>query len=223
MSALFRCRALGRTFGAGAAAVTAVAEATCRIEPGDRIAVSGASGSGKSTLLHLIAGLETPTSGEAEWPGLGGDPRRPPGAVAMVFQAPSLLPALDVTENVSLPLLLCGHEPAEARKRAIAALELLGLDELAGRLPEEISGGQAQRVVIARAIATRPVLLLADEPTGQLDTGTAAAVLDVLLAAAAHLDAALVVATHDEDVAARLGTRWHMRDGHLRTGWAAPC
>jgi len=133
----------------------------------------------------------------------------------VVFQGPSLLPALDVVENVALPLLLADTAEDEATARAVAALDLLAIGDLARKLPEQLSGGQAQRVAVARALAARPALILADEPTGQLDHEAAALVIDVLLHATTELGAALVVSTHDPLIAQRLPTRWAMRDGTL--------
>jgi putative ABC transport system ATP-binding protein len=182
-----------------------------------RVALTGASGSGKSTLLHLMAGLDRPTTGEISWPALGGKPQERPGLVGIVFQGPSLLPPLSVTENAALPLLLGGTAPEQATARAIAALSTLGIAELGGKLPEELSGGQAQRVAVARVLAARPRLILADEPTGQLDAAHAAQVADVLVEIAAELDAGLVIATHDPAVACRLAHRWRIHDGALST------
>jgi len=127
------------------------------------------------------------------------------------------LPPLTVLENVALPAVLDGATDAEARETARAALDLLDLGELARKLPEEISGGQAQRVAVARAVAGEPRLILADEPTGQLDRAHGAALVDVLLAAAERTGAALVVATHDPTVADRLDTRWEAHSGRLAT------
>ncbi|HEV7534201.1 MAG TPA: ATP-binding cassette domain-containing protein, partial [Acidimicrobiia bacterium] len=163
----------------------------------------------------LLAGLDVPTVGTVTWPALGECHQLRPGPVAMVFQGPSLLPPLDVAENVALPLLLAGVPAAEAAEAAGRALDRLGLEDLSAKLPEELSGGQAQRVAVARALAGRPRLILADEPTGQLDHATGAAVVDALLETAAALGAALVVATHDPRVALRLSTRWTMADGRL--------
>jgi putative ABC transport system ATP-binding protein len=188
----------------------------CRVVRGDRIAVTGPSGSGKSTLLHLIAGLDEPTRGAVRLPGLPSRSPELPVPVGLVFQGPSLLPALDVAENVALPLLLAGHDEQAAARRAREALERLAIGELAGKLPDELSGGQAQRVAIARVLAARPRLILADEPTGQLDHESGDRVLTVLLETAEELRAALLVATHDAAVADRLPTQWRMRDGELR-------
>ena len=214
---ILRCAGLARTYGSGQAAVVAVHEASAEIKPGSRIALTGRSGSGKSTLLHLFAGLEDPTAGTIEWPGLGGTPFGRPALVGMIFQGPSLLPALDVTENVELPLLLSGVGAGQARAWASAALHRLELDSLAPKLPQELSGGQAQRVAVARALASRPALILADEPTGQLDHEAGSLVVSVLLQAAEELGAALLISTHDETIAAQLPTRWTVRDGRLDT------
>jgi putative ABC transport system ATP-binding protein len=209
------CDNLARTYGAGPTAVVAVYGVTCTVSAGSHIAVTGPSGSGKSTLLHLMAGLDTPTSGTVTWPALDGHPHGHPGRVGVIFQGPSLLPALDVTENVALPLLLADVDEADAAHRASSALHRLGIDELADKLPEQLSGGQAQRVAVARVLASRPRLMLADEPTGQLDHVAAHQVIDVLLQASAELGAALIVSTHDPAIAARLDVPWTMRDGRL--------
>ena len=210
---LVRCTGLTRTYGSGAGEVRAVRGVSCALRPGTQVALTGPSGSGKSTLLHLLAGLDTPTSGTVAWPGLDGSPYGRPGLIGMVFQGPSLLPPLDVTENIALPLLLAGLTEAQARERAIAALHDAGLEELAARLPEELSGGQAQRVAVARALAVRPRVILADEPTGQLDSTHAAQVVALLLDAATILGAALVLSTHDLAIAGRLPEHWRMADG----------
>jgi putative ABC transport system ATP-binding protein len=208
------CCRVGRTFGRGPAQVVAVRDVTLRVLPGRRVALTGESGSGKSTLLHLMAGLDTPSTGTVDWPGLAVHAGQPLG-IGVVFQAPSLLPELDVTENVALPLLLTGVPAPEARDRACIALDRLDLAGLAAASAEELSGGQAQRVAVARVLAAEPALVLADEPTGRLDRTTAAHVLDALLAAVDALGAALVVATHDAEVAERLDDRWSITDGRL--------
>ncbi len=214
---IVRCVDVAHTYGSGSTAVVAVHGTDLVVRPGDRIAVTGASGSGKSTLLMLLAGLDLPTAGSVTWPGLQIGFAGRPRDVGVVFQGPSLLPALDVRENVELPLLLADVPAAETSTRARAALAQVGVDDLAERLPEELSGGQAQRVAIARVLASRPVLILADEPTGQLDGDTADRVIGVLIAAADRLGAALVISTHDPRVARRMSVRWRMRDGRLDT------
>jgi ABC-type lipoprotein export system ATPase subunit len=212
---LARATDVARTFGTGRAAVVALHGATFDIRTGDRVALIGPSGSGKSTLLHLIAGLDEPTEGTMTWPALGERASLRPGPVALVFQGPSLLPPLDVVENVALPLVLAGVDEAEAHERALAALDEVALRDEHAKLPEELSGGQMQRVAVARAIAQRPRLLLADEPTGQLDHDTATAVVEVLLETVSAGSCALVVSTHDPLVAARLDVSWPVVDGRL--------
>jgi len=212
---------LGRQFGSGPGAVVAVADASFEIRGGDRIALTGPSGSGKTSLLHLIAGLDAPTAGTIEWPALGGPAELRPGPVAMAFQGPSLLPPLTVAENIALPALLAGASAAEARAQASILIGRLGLGGVASKLPEEISGGQAQRAGTARALMGEPRLILADEPTGQLDQVSARQLMDVLLAQAETVGAAVVVATHDAAVAGRLTQCWTMTERILRTG--SPC
>ncbi|WP_421762168.1 ABC transporter ATP-binding protein [Devosia sp.] len=215
-SILVDVRDAGRTYALGGTVLAAVAHATCQISGNDRIAVVGRSGSGKSTFLHLIAGLETPTSGVVSWPALGARETLRPKHVGIVFQSPSLIPWLDVAENVALPLQLAGRGFG-AQQVVKAALRRFDLDHLASKLPEELSGGQAQRVSLVRATVTSPALLIADEPTGQLDHSTAAHLLDILLAWADEEHTAIVVATHDITVAERLATRWQMHRGVLTT------
>ena len=208
---------ISRSFGSGPTATEAVREATCVVHRGDRIALSGPSGSGKSTLLHLLGGLDLPTTGHVTWPGLGSRSELRPGRVIDVFQGPSLMPPLSVLENVRFPLLLRGLNDDEATQQARNALALFCVDALDDKLPEEISGGQAQRVAIARAVAVAPMLVLADEPTGQLDSATARDVFARLLQALDAIGAALVLATHDPRVTERLDIVWTMRDGVLST------
>jgi len=214
---LVRCRGAGRTFGAGPTATVALQPTDCEVPEGARIALVGPSGSGKSTLLHLLAGLDEPTVGAVEWPGIGPRETLRPGPVGVVFQGPSLLPPLTVLENVALPAVLAGTADHDAREKARAALATLNLCELADKLPEEISGGQAQRAAVARALVGQPRLLLADEPTGQLDRDSASELIATLVGAAARTGAALVVATHDPAVAAQLRACWEVRNGRVET------
>lgn len=212
------CTGLGRTYGTGQTAVTAVRDVSFALPTSARIALIGPSGSGKTTLLHLIAGLDTPTTGTVRWPVLRDIRRGRAAEVGVVFQGPSLLPTLDVTENVALPILFAGQSADRAMQHAGIALALLKIGELADKLPDELSGGQAQRAAIARVLAARPKLILADEPTGQLDHDTAARTITVLLETADAIDAAVIISTHDPAVADRLAARWTMRDGRLDTG-----
>jgi ABC-type lipoprotein export system ATPase subunit len=215
---LVRATGLSRQFGNAHGAVVAVANATFEIGQGDRIALVGPSGSGKTSLLHLIAALDQPSGGVIEWPALGRAADLRPGPVAVAFQGPSLLPPLTVAENVALPVLLAGGAPGAAAAAALVMLERLGLSDVASKLPEEISGGQAQRAGVARALMGEPRLILADEPTGQLNRGTAMQLIDVLLRQAEATGAALVVATHDAAVVERLPLRWTMTERILQTG-----
>lgn len=212
---LVRATGLAKTYTAGAGVTHALADASFEVRAGDRIALVGPSGSGKSTLLHLIAGIDTPTAGVLEWPALGGSENLRPGPVSMAFQGPSLMAPLSVAENVALPLLLKGEEESESFLRTWAILEAMSLEELAQKLPEELSGGQSQRVGLARALVSRPVLLLADEPTGQLDHDHAAELMATLLDQVRETGAAVVVATHDELIASRMDRRWSIADGRL--------
>lgn len=194
-----------------AARTMALRDVDCIVPEGARIALVGASGSGKSTLLHILAGMDNPTAGRIEWPALGSASDLRPQKVGLVFQAPSLLPSLTALQNVTLPSLLAGVDGEDP----LDLLGAFGLREIADKLPEELSSGQAQRVAMARALAIRPPLVLADEPTGFLDGVTAQAALDALIV---RLDAAggsLVLATHDEAVAARMNTRWTIVHGSL--------
>ena len=205
---------VSRVFSRGASAVVAVHGSSCVVPARSRIAIVGSSGSGKSTLLHLLAGLEQPSVGSISWPTLPEAERR--HLIGVVFQSPSLVPALTVAENTGLPLLLAGVAAVEADTRSAEALELLGLADLAVKLPEKLSGGQAQRVAVARVLAQRPALVLADEPTGQLDRATGDRVVKVLLETVDRIDATLVVSTHDRHVAEQMESRWVMRSGRLQ-------
>jgi ABC-type lipoprotein export system ATPase subunit len=217
-SVVVECRSVGRTFGSGVRAVQAVTGINCRVPLSARIALTGPSGSGKSTLLHLIAGIDTPTTGTVCWPALTAHGWGRPGArIGVVFQGPSLLPSFDVVENVALPMLFAGCCEDTAAQRAVEALQLVGMGDSVAKLPDELSGGQSQRVAIARVLAARPALILADEPTGQLDHDTGRRVIAALLDTATAIDAALIVSTHDPVVAGFLADRWTMRAGRLRT------
>jgi ABC-type lipoprotein export system ATPase subunit len=215
--ALMRADSLGRTYGGGNARVIALTEATFSVREGDTVALVGPSGSGKTTLLHLMAGLDLPTTGSIEWPALGELRRLRLGPVAIAFQGPSLLPPLTVVENVALPAILAGRAEGDATVIARELLEMFEVGGVADKLPEELSGGQSQRAALARAFCGSPRLVLADEPTGQQDRVTGGRVLETILALTALGRRGLVVATHDATVAERLGARWTMRDGALRT------
>ncbi len=206
---------VGRIYLRGKTAIPAIESASCTVSAGDRIAVVGPSGSGKSTLLHLMSGLDRPTSGNISWPGLGPREQLRPEKIGVIFQTQSLLTPLTVVENVAIPLLLTGVPSATAMVSALEALASINLEAIADKLPEELSGGQAQRVAVARILASKPQLILADEPTGQLDHPTAQALFDVFLAAFQNSDTALIVATHDPKISSRMKTIWKMQYGRL--------
>src|SRR5256714_3454951 len=212
---LVEATGVSRRFGENESRVVAVQHATCRVERGDRIALVGPSGSGKSTLLQLLAGLDEPSSGTVRWPALGDPETLRPAKISFVFQAESLLAPLSVLENIEVPCLLLGADGDQAREEASRLLGDLDLGALADKLPEEISGGQAQRAAVARALITRPALLLADEPTGQLDHATASHLLDLLDKRLEGSDTAVVIATHDAFVAVRMKTQWRTDHGAL--------
>ena len=207
---------VGRVFRTNGSKVVALQHATCKIERGDRIALVGPSGSGKSTLLHLLAALDEPTSGKISWPALGARDTLRPSKISFVFQSESLLAPLTVLENIEVPRLLAGSNADETRNDASAILNALDLGALADKLPEEISGGQAQRAAVARSLITKPELIFADEPTGQLDHQTGKQLIDLLLRRLKGSDAALVIATHDPFVAARMKTQWTIDHGLLK-------
>jgi ABC-type lipoprotein export system ATPase subunit len=196
----------------------ALTNISCQVIAGDRVAVVGPSGSGKSTLLHLMAGLDKPTRGVVSWPALGPETELRPDEICVVFQTPSLLPTLTVLENVELSWLLSKRDEAEARPAALRTLEKLGLSAIANKLPGEISGGQMQSVAAARAIVCEPRLILADEPTGQLDSVTASKLIEELFDSVANSGAALIVATHDLTIASRVRSQWRMVHGKLEHG-----
>mgnify|MGYP006288737413 CR=1 FL=1 len=190
------------------------------VAPGEAVAVLGPSGAGKSTLLGLLAGLDAPTSGDVrllgQWlGGLDEDGRAAlrAGRVGFVFQSFQLVPGLTALENVMLPLELA--ERTGVRATAEAALGRVGLGARLAHLPSQLSGGEQQRVALARAFAPDPALLFADEPTGNLDGRTGAAVIDQLFALRAERGTSLVLVSHDEAVAARCDRRLRMADGHL--------
>ena len=219
---------ISRIFPMPAGAVTAVANVTLRIAPGDHMAIRGPSGCGKSTLLHMLGCVETPTSGTLLFDGhnVTGLSDRERSLlrlrqIGFVFQRFFLLPMLTAAENIELPQSEANVPKAERRQRTRDLLDYVGLAARADHRPSELSGGEMQRVAIARALANRPRLLLADEPTGELDRATGeqiAALLDRVNADGT----ALVIVTHDPALAERCTRVLHMRDGRIEGETTSP-
>ena len=206
----------------------AVDGVSLEIARGEFVAVTGPSGCGKSTLMHLLAGLDTPTSGEIIVDGLAlhtanddalTDYRR--HRLGLVFQFFNLLPTMNVLENVEFPLLLQGVAHAESEARARELLELVGMQERASHFVHQLSGGEQQRTAIARALVHRPSLLIADEPTGNLDSASAERVIQVLRRIGEEGLATLIVVTHSEEVASAASRRIEMRDGRIVSALAS--
>jgi len=200
--------------------LTIVRDVSFAIEAGERVAIVGASGAGKSTLLALLAGLDTPTSGRVLLAGTDltsldedGRARLRAQRVGFVFQSFHLVPALTALENVMLPLELAGRR--DARRTAREALERVGLGSRTGHYPRQLSGGEQQRVAMARAFVTQPAVLFADEPTGNLDTATGARIGDLLFDMNANSRTTVVLVTHDNTLAARCGRVLRMEAGGL--------
>ncbi len=217
-------RGLTRRYHVGKTVVTALAEVDLTIPRGEFTALVGPSGSGKSTLLNLIGGLDRPSSGEIRVDGLSlgsatesqlVNHRRT--KVGFIFQSFHLLPAFTAAENVEAPMVLAEVARRERRTRATDLLESVGLAPRISHKPNELSGGEKQRVAIARALVNRPALLLADEPTGNLDTKTGAAVLDLLCDLVRKNGLTLVMVTHDLEIASRADRIIHLRDGGVQS------
>ena len=194
-----------------------------RVEEGDYVALMGPSGSGKSTLLNLIAGIDKPSSGEVVVAGTNvGSLSETELAsfrshnVGFIFQFYNLIPVLSATENVELPLLLTHLTKAERRERAATALKVVGLADRASHYPRQLSGGQEQRVAIARAIVTDPKVVVADEPTGDLDAKSATEILDLLGTLNKDFKKTIVMVTHDPRAAERARTQHHLEKGVLK-------
>ena len=209
-----------RTYHRGDVAVQALRGVSFAVRPGEFIVVTGPSGSGKSTLLHIMAGLDRPSSGDVCLDGhllsaMSDDDLtlRRRRSIGFIFQFFHLLPTLSATDNVGLPLLLDGHRSDEIRARAGAALDEVGLSHRATHRPREMSGGEQQRVAIARALVIKPSLILADEPTGNLDSATGADILRILREASDRYGAAVILVTHQPDAAQPGELTVSMRDG----------
>ncbi len=222
---LISLRHVTRYYKSGDRTVHAVDDVSLEIAAGEFVAISGPSGCGKSTLMHLLAGLETPTSGEIEVDGLPlhkatdaelTEYRR--HRLGLVFQFFNLLPTMNVLENVTFPLLLQGVAFDESQARARELLGVVGMQERATHFVHQLSGGEQQRTAIARALIHRPSLLIADEPTGNLDSKSAATVIEVLTRIGRERRATLLIVTHDDEVARIASRRIEMRDGKVVAG-----
>jgi lipoprotein-releasing system ATP-binding protein len=212
-----------KTYPSAAGGLRVLDEVALAVEPGGQLAIMGPSGSGKSTLLAIIGGLEEPTAGRVRLDGVdpfAGDAvaraafrnRR----IGFVFQEHHLLPGCSALDNVVLPALATGRVPADVAARACRLLERVGLADRMAHTPDELSGGERQRVAVARALVLAPRLLLADEPTGQLDSRASAQVTDLLVELATESGGMLVVVTHSADVARRVGHVRQLVDGRLQ-------
>jgi lipoprotein-releasing system ATP-binding protein len=215
------CRGVGVSYGEGETRVDALAEVDVELTAGESVAFWGRSGSGKTTLLHVLGGLISPSAGTVEWLGkplstldAAARARSRAAGISYVFQGSNLLPHFTAYENVAFAARTAAGDASPALA-APALLELVGLAGKLDSLPAELSGGEAQRVAVARALAQNPRLLLCDEPTGHLDSDTAERVLDLIDALQREFGFALVVATHDADVAARLGRQVELFDGRI--------
>ncbi len=220
--ALIECRGLTRTYRRGPETITPLDQLDMDVEAGEFLALMGPSGSGKTTLLNLIAGIDRPSAGTLRIGGVDvgslargrlADWRS--AAVGYIFQLYNLVPVLTAYENVELPLLLHRISRRDRHAKVSAALDLSGIADRAAHYPRQLSGGQEQRVAIARAIVTDPAIIVADEPTGDLDKSSAAAIMDLLGRLSREVGKTLIMVTHDPGAAAHAGKTLHLEKGRL--------
>ena len=217
---LIRTENLSKTYQLDGIAVPALAEINLNIAEGEFISIMGPSGCGKSTLMHLLGCLDTPTEG-SYW--LGGElidrranlPKIRREKIGFVFQTFNLLPRLSAIVNVEVPMVYCGIKPKQRRQRSSELLNLVGLSNRVNHLPNQLSGGERQRVAIARALANEPQIILADEPTGNLDSRSGEDILKLLEKLNRENKVTLIIVTHDEKVAGRAGRIVRMLDGRI--------
>ncbi len=221
-TSLSACQEVSVTYGKGDAAVRALAGVDLELARGEAIALQGASGSGKTTVLHVLGGLLVPSTGRVLWKGrplssldVAARAKARAGGIAYVFQGSNLMPTFSAEENVAFAAWVAGRAGRPARQGPGELLALVGLAGKAAALPAQLSGGEAQRVALARALAQSPELLLCDEPTGHLDSDTAARVLDLLEALRERFGFAIALATHDRSVAARWDRQVRLADGEI--------
>lgn len=219
---MIEARKVSRIYNTASVPVVALDEVSLEVEAGEMVAVMGPSGSGKTTLLNCLSGLDRVTSGEVIVEGTSLEnmsdaarTRYRARRMGFVFQAFNLLPVFSAVENVELPMLLIGTRPKLARKKALTALESVGLSDRSRHRPAQLSGGEQQRVAIARAVAAEPAVIWADEPTGNLDTENADKVIDLLARLNAERGLTVVMVTHDQSVGSRAGRIVNMLDGRI--------
>ncbi len=222
---LLRVTSLTKTYHVGPRPVSALRDVSLELDYGQSLSVTGYSGSGKSTLLGLIGGLERPTSGEIEFKG-----RRYSGLseaeltvlrrkdIGFVFQTFNLIPGLSAFDNIFLCCRLAGQSRPQAGQRSRELLEVLGMGDRAGHLPSQLSGGEQQRVAVARSLASRPALLIADEPTGDLDSDNGRVVADLILGLCKENGSSCVIATHNLELAGRTDRNIALKDGCVQRG-----
>ncbi len=221
-STILQCRQLAKQFTDGGLNTSVLDNVNLSIEKADKIAIVGSSGSGKSTLLHLLGGLDSPSQGTVELHGKNINKlsvkalsRLRNASLGFVYQFHHLLPEFSAVENVALPLVIGGNSPQHAQQLAIELLDKVGLSHRLRHKPSELSGGERQRAALARALITQPDCLLADEPTGNLDHKTAQAIFDLILDLNKEFGTALVIVTHDHELASRMDKVFTLMDGQL--------